>query len=75
MAREGRITEASAEEMEALRKRVGWLQANMVDDLEIDNKIAHCRAILDDIITYLADRDKVSKSDISFYALRSKLTR
>ena len=70
MAREGKITEVSAEEMEILRKRVGWLQSNMVDDLEIENKIAHCRAILDDIITYIAEKDKVSKSDVSITALR-----
>jgi hypothetical protein len=70
MAREGKITEVSAEEMERLRKQIGWLQSNMVDDLEIDNRIAHCRQILDDIICYLADRDGVAKADVSFYALR-----
>lgn len=71
MAREGTITQASAEEMERLRKQMGWLQSNMVDDLEIENKIAHCREILDDIITYIADRDKVSKSEVSIAALKN----
>lgn len=70
MAREGTITQVSAEEMERLRKQMGWLQSNMVDDLEIENKIAHCREILDDIITYIADRDKVSKSEVSIAALK-----
>jgi len=71
MAREGTITQVSAEEMERLRKQMGWLQSNMVDDLEIENKIAHCREILDDIITYIADRDKVSKSEVSIAALKN----
>tara|TARA_R100000329_G_scaffold112667_1_gene92484 strand:+ start:941 stop:1171 length:231 start_codon:yes stop_codon:yes gene_type:complete len=70
MAREGTITEVSAEEMEKMRKRIGWLQSNMVDDLEIENKIAHCRSILDDIITYLAEKDGVSKADVSISALK-----
>ena len=70
MAREGKIKQVSAEEMERLRKQVGWLQSNMVDDLEIENKIAHCREILDDIITYLADKDGVSKSTVSIASLR-----
>tara|TARA_Y100001972_G_C7498638_1_gene252550 strand:+ start:256 stop:498 length:243 start_codon:yes stop_codon:yes gene_type:complete len=70
MAREGTITEVTAEEMERLRRRMGWLQSNMVDDLEIDNKIAHCREILDDIITYIASRDKVAKAEVSIAALK-----
>ena len=70
MAREGTITEVSAEEMENMRKRIGWLQSNMVDDLEIENKIAHCREILDDIITYIAHKDRVAKAEVSIAALR-----
>lgn len=70
MARKGTITEVSAEEMEKMRKRIGWLQSNMVDDLEIENKIAHCRSILDDIITYLAEKDGVAKADVSISALK-----
>lgn len=70
MAREGKITQVTAEEMERMRKQLGYLQSCMVDDLEIDNRIAHCRAILDDIITYIASRDKVSKADVSIEALK-----
>jgi len=70
MARKGTITQVTPEEMERMRKQLGYLQSCMVDDLEIDNRIAHCRAILDDIITYIADRDKVAKADVSIEALK-----
>ena len=70
MAREGTITQVTPEEMERMRKQLGYLQSCMVDDLEIDNRIAHCREILDDIITYIADKDRVSKADVSITALK-----
>ena len=70
MAREGKITQVTPEEMERMRMQLGYLQSCMVDDLEIDNRIAHCRAILDDIITYIADRDSVAKADVSIEALK-----
>ena len=69
MAREGTITQVTAEEMERIRKNLAWLQSNMVDDLEIENKIAGLRSMIDDIVRYLADRDGVSQADVSFSAL------
>jgi len=70
MARKGTITQVTPEEMERMRKQLGYLQSCMVDDLEIDNKIANCREILDDIISYIASRDGVAKADVSFAALK-----
>lgn len=69
MAREGTITQVTAEEMERMRKQLGYLQSSMVDDLEIENKIAGLRSMIDDIVRYLADRDGVSQSDVSFSAI------
>lgn len=69
MAREGTITQVTPQEMERIRKNLAWLQSNMVDDLEIENKIANLRSMIDDIVRYLADRDGVSQADISFSAL------
>ena len=69
MAREGTITQVTAEEMERIRKNLAWLQSNMVDDLEIENKIAGLRSMIDDIVRYLADRDGVSQADVSFSSL------
>tara|TARA_R110001592_G_scaffold360814_1_gene669913 strand:- start:127 stop:342 length:216 start_codon:yes stop_codon:yes gene_type:complete len=69
MAREGTITQVTPEELERVRKNVAWLQSNMVDDLEIENKIASLRSMLDDVIRYLADRDGVSQADVCFNAI------
>lgn len=69
MAREGTITQVTAEEMERMRKQLGYLQSSMVDDLEIENKIASLRSMVDDIVRYLADRDGVSQSDVCFSAI------
>ncbi len=69
MAREGTITQVTPQEMERIRKNLAWLQSNMVDDLEIENKIANLRSMIDDIVRYLADRDGVSQADVSFSAV------
>lgn len=69
MAREGTITQVTPEEMERIRKNLAWLQSNMVDDLEIENKIADIRSMIDDIVRYLADRDGVSQADVCFSAI------
>lgn len=69
MVREGTITQVTAEEMERMRKQLGYLQSSMVDDLEIENKIASLRSMIDDIVRYLADRDGVAQADVCFSAL------
>lgn len=69
MAREGTIKQVTAEEMERMRKQLGYLQSSMVDDLEIENKIAGLRSMIDDIVRYLADRDGVSQADVCFSAI------
>ena len=66
MAKGGTVTQVTLEDMERVRKNVAWLQSNMVDDLAIENEIAGLRGMIEDIIRYLADRDGVSQSEISF---------
>jgi len=45
------------------------------EDLEGHSKIAHCRAILDEIIHYIASRDGVSQGEVSSTAITSRLWR
>jgi hypothetical protein len=66
MAKDGTVTQVTLEDMERVRKNVAWLQSNMVDDLAIENEIAGLRGMIEDIIRYLADRDGISQSEISF---------
>ena len=76
MARKGTIRQVTAEEMERMKRQMTALRNDLShkilcleEDFEetvADSKIAHCRAILDDIVRYLADRDGVSQADVSF---------
>ena len=66
MAKDGTVTQVTLEDMERVRKNVAWLQSNMVDDLAIENEIAGLRGMIEDVIRYLADRDGISQSEISF---------
>lgn len=66
MAKGGTVTQVTLEDMERVRKNVAWLQSNMVDDLAIENEIAGLRGMIEDVIRYLADRDGISQSEISF---------
>ena len=70
MARDGKITQVTAEQMESMRKQINSLRNDLDEDFETHNKIAHCMEILDDIIRYIADRDRVARADVSISALR-----
>lgn len=70
MAREGKITQVTAEQMESMRKQIQSLRHDLDEDFETQNKIVNCMEILDDIISYIADRDRVARADVSISALR-----
>ena len=70
MAREGKITQVSEGQMESMRKQIQSLRHDLDEDFETHNKIVNCMEILDDIISYIADRDRVARADVSISALR-----
>ena len=75
MAREGTIRQVTAEEMERMRKQINSLRNDLDEDFESHNKIAHCRASLDEIIDYITRRDGVSRGEVSSTASNSRLWR
>lgn len=81
MAREGTIRQVTPEDMARMKRQMTALRndlshkiLSLEEDFEetvADSKIAHCRAILDDIICYIADRDGVARADVSITALKN----
>lgn len=80
MARDGTIRQVTPEDMARMKRQMTALRNDLSHKilcLEEDfeetiesSKIAHCRAILDDIICYIADRDGVARADVSITALK-----
>ena len=58
----------------ALKNEIRCLEEDLVEDLEY-NKIANCRASLDEIIDYITRRDGVSRGEVSSTMSNSRLWR